>query len=292
MPVHETTYRRLEGARPAPSRFVFLPIAAYALEGHRRGWLYKAARYASYLPPIAVGFALYAMSQAPTASPVDAAGIAAARAQFALPCFEYFGVQLFFMTFFAALAGGPTVSEDLRRHALELYFSKPVTAFDYVLGKWWGLCRALAGSMLIPTLCAGAALVGFAPGGLEAHGEPVLRGLVAGAFCAAVCAFVAIGVSSVGRSARYAVVLWFVVTLFTHFASKLLVAQTRDDRFAAISFRDDLRIVCARIMGIEWTPSWAGSEPPSFALAAAALAFWVALAALALRSRLRAGARS
>lgn len=292
MPVHETVYRRYGADRPSGGRSAILAVASYAVLGHRGGWLYKFARYASFAPPLVVGGILYITNQ--TAAGLQAATLdpVLLREQYAGPAFAYFGVQLFFNTFFTAIAGGPVVAEDLRRHALELYFSKPIRPLEYAFGKWLGVFAAVSGAMTLPIAIAGGMLLAFAPGGFAAYGDLVLRAVVAGTFASAVSSLVVLGVSSTGKSGRYAVVLWFVVSFFTHLASKVLVAATGEGAFAAFSFRDEIRVVAARIMDVPWDPGRPGEEAPSGYLCLGALVGWCLAAAAALRYRLKGAARS
>jgi hypothetical protein len=292
VPVHERLYRRL-GAEERPGRrAAWRPIADFALPSVKRGWVYKLMLFGSFLPLVGATFALYFLGQTGAWSAYEGLAPEIARERFAPLAGAFFGVQLFFMTFFAAVAGGPLIAEDLRRHALELYFSKPVRPVDYALGKWVALLVALVGVMSGPIVGAGAAAIGFVPGGWAAFGDLILRMAGAGALCAAVSALVVLGVSAVGRSGRYAVVLWFVVSIFTHLASVIVVAQTRDGRFSAISFRDALRVVCYDVMNVPWEGLPFAAEQPSTGLCLLVLGAWCAAAATVVASRLRKAARS
>lgn len=292
MPVHDLVYRRLTAAERPGRRATWRPIADFALIGARRGWVYRLLKLAAYVPLVGAVFALYFLGQTGTWASLEGVDPARVREQFAPWAARFFGVQFFFMTFFAAVAGGPLVAEDLRRHALELYFSKPVRPVDYAFGKWAAVFLALATVMVVPLLGAGVALFGFVPGGFAAFGDLTLRACLAGAFAAAVGALVVLGVSAVGRSGRYAVVLWFVVSMFTHLAAIVLVAQTRDGRFAVASFRDSVRLAAGSIMNVPWDGETFSGEAPSPAAALGVLALWCAGAAATLYARLRKAATS
>jgi ABC-type transport system involved in multi-copper enzyme maturation permease subunit len=230
---------------------------------------------------------LYFINQATTGAVAESSPPEVLRERMAVPAFEYLGVQLFFSTFFTAIAGGPVVAEDLRRHALELYFSKPVRPIDYAAGKWCGVFRGVATTTVAPAALAAVFLFAFASGGYAAYGDLVWRGLAAATFASAVFTTVVLGVSAAGRSGRYAVVLWFVISFFTHLASKVLVGATGDGAFAAVSFRDQIRVVAARIMDVPWDPGRPGDEPPGVGLCLSLSGGYCLLAAVVLARRLR-----
>jgi hypothetical protein len=290
VPIHERTYRRIEGEKSFRGRIPWIAVSDYALVAIRRGWLFKAARFATFLPAVGATFGLYVAAQGAAQTvppPPEEARLAIEGVAFA-----YFGVQLSFSTFFAALAGGPVIAEDLRRHALELYFSKPLSGFHYLLGKWFAVFRELSFATVLPTAASAAALIGFGFGGFAAYGGLAALALLAATLASAICALVALGVSAVGRSARYAVVLWFVVSLFTHLGSIVLKTTIGDERFAVVSFRDDLLYLSAWIMDVRPRFGRAPGETPGPEWCAAALAAWCGGAAFLLSRRVRREGRS
>lgn len=69
-------------------------------------------------------------------------------------------VQSFFALFLAALAGPGLIAPDLANHALQLYFSRPLTRPDYALGK----LAALLGMLSLITWIPGWVLFGIQAG--------------------------------------------------------------------------------------------------------------------------------
>ncbi len=50
--------------------------------------------------------------------------------------YKYLDGQFFFLMLMMVFAGGGLIANDKRLKALQVYFSKPVTAWDYLFGKW------------------------------------------------------------------------------------------------------------------------------------------------------------
>ncbi|HYC79315.1 MAG TPA: ABC transporter permease subunit [Planctomycetota bacterium] len=268
-------------------------IASYAHRQTRRGKLYWGMVIVSWIPALGWIIALYTMSQGTELIPAglqDAEHRDRVRALFLGPADTFFGHQLLLATFLAALTACPLISEDLRRHALALYFSRPTTAFHYVLGKWLAVMSSMLRVFALPTLALCIVAFSLVPRGAE-FGWPIAARLFAAeAYASAVCATVALGVSAIGRSSRYSVVLWFVVSFFTHLASGLLIVATQEPEFAFVSFRDDLQLVAARILDL---PPEAGAvEGPSPWVAFAISMAWCAGAVVLLASRTRSAERT
>ncbi len=50
--------------------------------------------------------------------------------------YNFIDGQFFFLMLMMVFAGGGLIANDKRLKALQVYFSKPVTAWDYLFGKW------------------------------------------------------------------------------------------------------------------------------------------------------------
>ena len=71
--------------------------------------------------------------------------------------------QIFSVIIVVAIVGPRLVSEDLRSRALALYFSKPLTRFDYVVGKLAIVAFWVGCVTLLPALALYAVSVAFSP---------------------------------------------------------------------------------------------------------------------------------
>lgn len=72
--------------------------------------------------------------------------------------------QIFSVIIVVAIVGPRLVSEDLRSRALALYFAKPLTRFDYVLGKLAVVGFWVGTVTMLPALALYGISVAFSPG--------------------------------------------------------------------------------------------------------------------------------
>lgn len=72
----------------------------------------------------------------------------------------FFSVQTFFVMILVLMVGPDLISQDLRFNAVPLYFSKPLTRFDYFMGKFGIIAFFLAMVTIVPA--AAAWLIGVA----------------------------------------------------------------------------------------------------------------------------------
>lgn len=136
----------------------------------------------------------------------------------------------------AAAAAGPALLEDMRRGALELYFSRAVTRADYLLGK----CLAVLG--LVFVAIAGPSLVYWAGAFLLFDNHPdnwawVPLGVLGyAAILAIILAGLGLGLSCVMRSSRAAtLVLFGGLASIDVVLANLLEAITRSDALQVLS---------------------------------------------------------
>lgn len=135
----------------------------------------------------------------------------------------YVESQRFFVYLFTALVGASLISRDRRDGGLSLYFSRPLTVRDYVVGKaliiiGWYLAVTLVPAWL---LCVFAYLVEPAATGMQVLLLTPLRLLVFGAFCGAGISLVLLAFSCLGTRTIYVVVWWTVLFMGTEAVSGL-----------------------------------------------------------------------
>lgn len=297
MPVFDRVYARLTD-RGAPSRVPrFFAVGRYAAKIVRRTKLFWFFVAASWIPAFIWIVAIYGAEETgrlqlmafeilKSLSDAEYRRFAADYAMLFLQ-FQAFGV-----TFVAALAGGGAIAEDARRHALELYGSRPITGATYVAGKWFSVFTRLLLVLLYPTLAVLCVACGFLPRFLETCWPIGLRAAGAAVFMSACYALVVLGVSASVRSARYAVVFWFILAFFTMVAGLILARVTGEAGFEAVSFRFTIEHVAAWMIGAELAAlPFVDPADRSLLLSGAVLSFWLA-AALWLLGRRLVAARS
>jgi hypothetical protein len=157
VPVHERAYKRFDARPPQTRRPAALSIPFYCMRYARKlkffwvfvvlGWA-PAAVYSVIIYSAREGEEIDNMTLDDLANlPGPAYSLFVANA-----AMRFIQISVLATTFLTALTGGPALAEDLRRHALELYFSKPISAASYLLGKWIFVVHALCLGLLYPLL--------------------------------------------------------------------------------------------------------------------------------------------
>lgn len=140
----------------------------------------------------------------------------------------YLQIELFALALLFMASGCGVVSDDLRYRTFQLYFSRPVERWEYVVGKVLGLF--MVGSII--TVVPGALLAAFriAYFARTDFAEPIIEqtlvgfGLLFFVTCV-VCALVA-GISSMTRRTGYAVLAWIGVLIVPMILSGILQLST------------------------------------------------------------------
>ncbi|HVS17883.1 MAG TPA: hypothetical protein VMT18_04725 [Planctomycetota bacterium] len=116
----------------------------------------------------------------------------------------------------AAIAGPPLIARDTASRAFLLYFSRPVSFGDYILGKLGVLCVVLGLVTVSPTLVLYVLSIVLSPS-LETflHTLPVLgSAILAGLSLIVPAALVMLTLSSLVTQPRFAAAAWAVVCIF------------------------------------------------------------------------------
>jgi ABC-2 type transport system permease protein len=125
-------------------------------------------------------------------------------------------IQLIVSVLVASVAGPPLISQDLRTKAFLLYFSRPISSVDYLIGKAVSLGGLLAAVTLVPSLVLYSLSIAFSPS-LETilHTLPVLLDVAQAALVLIVpLTLVVLTLSSLTKQARFAAIAWAVVCGF------------------------------------------------------------------------------
>lgn len=249
MPLFQMGYRRYEGQRtPHWSRWWPITRTGFAIAW--RSKLLRRLVYVSFLPLMYFGWAFFAIGKItdPGTDP-NAPFFEVARAFFGSEVidqlhedptqiragvwailFATFGKvwQLVHVALVAAVVGPPLIANDLRSKAFLVYFARPVSRLDYIIGKACVLVGVLLLVTLVPSLALYAMSILFSPSfDTISQTLPVAIDLViANVGTAVVMSLFLLTLSSLTRQARFATILWFGVWVFgllTH----LILSETR-----------------------------------------------------------------
>lgn len=125
---------------------------------------------------------------------------------------HFWGIQMFFSMLMVFFVGRNAVGEDLRTGALVLYFSRPVSFVQYLVGKWLAIALGVVGVTLAPGLVLAVFKWMAEPG----TGFVQFLGWVGSLLVLALLVCLSLGavmlaVSSVTRRGRAAGIIWIVM---------------------------------------------------------------------------------
>ncbi|MCZ6833461.1 MAG: hypothetical protein O7F11_06930, partial [Acidobacteria bacterium] len=128
-----------------------------------------------------------------------------------------FAVQMIPLVLVTIYAGSGLISSDLSANALPLYFSRPITRWDYILGKLAVIGFFLTLVFLLPVLLLFIFAVGVSPdlAFLKANYWLILSILGYGLMVVGMTSIFIIGLSSTSRSGRVVGVAFIGVAMFS-----------------------------------------------------------------------------
>jgi ABC-type transport system involved in multi-copper enzyme maturation permease subunit len=142
--------------------------------------------------------------------------------------YQYMRVsQLMILFLVVAVVGPPLISQDVRSKSFLMYFSKPITRWDYLLGKAGVLLSFAMSVTLAPALVLYAISIGFSPS-LAAFfdtGLIAVRILAAFAVTAVPATLLMLFYSSLTREPRYAAFAWVATCILGELFYLTLVAS-------------------------------------------------------------------
>lgn len=159
--------------------------------------------------------------------------------------FDFLTWQLFWIFAMALYIGSGLIANDLRCNALQIYFSKPLTRMDYLLGKLGILFFFVLLVTLLPGLFLWLLHLMFA-GSWEALQQNAWIGLsilVYSLVLALVNGLLMLAFSSLSRNSRFAGLVFFAVYFFSESVYGILRVVSRDTNLAFCSLKNNyLRI--------------------------------------------------
>jgi ABC-type transport system involved in multi-copper enzyme maturation permease subunit len=156
---------------------------------------------------------------------------------------KFLSQQGFFVFIISIYAGAGLISNDLRANALQIYFSKPITRRDYILGKLGALVFFLALQTLVPVVLLYVLSIlfqasdGFAPAYLEVLGAILGYSLL----IIFTSSLIMIGFSSLSKSSRFAGIGFAALFFFSQALSVILSSVLRDPSFGWVALENNIR---------------------------------------------------
>jgi ABC-type transport system involved in multi-copper enzyme maturation permease subunit len=242
---HTEVYRRFEGElRSHPLRF--LAITSSAL---RVGFKKKLPLVLLYAPAsiLCIVFSFIVYTKFSMQSGVSPFGESNATAMAAMTMastliqvseniilFVEFG--RYFTLLVIAWYGAGLISEDRRLGAHLLYFSRPITRLDYLLGKFLASATFGALALVVGTIviCSTAAFASPQWSFVTEEGDVIVGALAYSSFWVLVVSTLVLCISSLLPRKTLALVAFFAWIMLTEAVGKVLGEVTRDDRYFLI----------------------------------------------------------
>ena len=138
MPIHDQSYRRYVGHRELTGKG-WLVIAASGIKTIIRKRLFLGLLIGAWIPFVVGAVMVYLNANFPQFTLLS---MTAQRFR------DFLGTQDFFVFIITVWVGAGLIANDKRANALQIYFSKPISRRDYMIGKLGVLVFFLA----LPTL--------------------------------------------------------------------------------------------------------------------------------------------
>ncbi|NMC83581.1 MAG: ABC transporter permease subunit [Armatimonadetes bacterium] len=217
-PIADLSYRNYDGPlKTRRFRWWIVALANMRLTIRKKAFWIVAS--IATLPYIFQGLSLYIQSMTENAPMMHFNPMLAAQTErtFALSFFMAFNGQMLWLFIVALMCGANSIAADNQTNALLVYLSKPVTKWDYLIGKWMSVFLtiwfvALAPALIMFIYC----MLSYSGDGFLTK-EPTLflRMIVATAIPAFLHASLLVGISAwskTGRMAGAAYAAFFFIT--------------------------------------------------------------------------------
>jgi len=236
MPIHDISYRHWRGEWTShPYRWWVITRQGIKLLTGRKRFLFLMIL--SAIPFVVRGVMIYIATMVSMRTPflkIDA------------KFFEDFLTQQMFFTFIIALyAGAGLIANDLKANALQIYFSKPISRRDYMIGKLGVLVFFLALPTLAPGLLLFLLAVAFESDAAFIQQYYWVPASIAGYSLVIILtnAFIIMALSSLTRSRRFAGINFAAVFFFSQIFYGILSEILRTKTVAWLSLGNNLEQV-------------------------------------------------
>jgi ABC-type transport system involved in multi-copper enzyme maturation permease subunit len=224
--IFDQGYRPFEGQLASVSTRFWVITANELRHALREKW-FRRLLWASFMPLIV--FAVLVVVRSRFAQLFD-------NADFEI-WMPFWGMQLFFAMIAVFFIGRRAIGEDLRSRALDVYFSRPVSFFQYLFGKWLAVALGVVGVTLLPGLVLALFRWLAEP---DTHIADFAAWsasfLVLAALLALSMGWIMLAVSSLATRGRAAGIVWVALFFLSAGLAEALVHATGFSQFDALGF--------------------------------------------------------
>jgi ABC-type transport system involved in multi-copper enzyme maturation permease subunit len=244
------------------SGFPAWAISTYLSRGILKGWFARLVFWLSFAPLVVLSAVMYFASRRPDGTlrlinSISGSGFRDLESisddiWYRLASNAVFWLMGMFQGWFAllitAFAGSAQIADDLRSHAFEVYLARPIAPWEYFAGKVLVVLRPLLLITAVPCLLFLAVANLLFPGSFQACVPLYLYAAAGCLLMGLLHSVVILGISSLGKSARYATIIWFALYFVTFIAQQVLVQNTQNPTFDLVSYRANLQIILAEVL--------------------------------------------
>lgn len=263
MPIHYQGYRRYGGRREPPGRAWWV-IARAGLLQRLRERRFLALLLVAWFPLIVRAVQFYVSSNFTQMS-----FLAPSAGTF----LEFLNQQSFFVFLVTIYVGSGLIADDRRANALQVYFSRPLTRVEYIVGKLVTLVVVLLAVTWVPAMLLLLLQMMFAGSAAFLRANLFLFPAITvfSAVQALVSAIAMLALSALTKSRRFVAIMYGSVIFFTAAMYQALTAITGRRSWAWMSPEDTFDVLADAV--------FRAPGPAAMSLSAALLAIAVLTAA-------------
>lgn len=228
MAIHEQNYVRYEG--PLRTERAAATIALASLRTYWSLTRTKIILLILWLMPLVTMIGVFAEYALTNSSLGEMSG-ATQSAPGAEPVAWFIQLSVMSLAILLMSSGCGVISDDLRYKTFQLYFSKPLSRFQYGLGKFLGLLALGSLITLLPAVLIGALRIAFAMradfGGVIA--TQIGQGLLILTAATAIFCLLVMGLSALTSHTRYVVLSWLGLLLVPSLLNTIIALATEQN---------------------------------------------------------------
>ena len=271
MTVRDLGYRGYDGER-LPSSHNAVVLFRYGLTRAWSSWLVKIGCGLAIFPPMIAAIMLWvtqlAAKQTGQAIPAQAASTIE----------KCFTAELWLaVTLITLGAGASAIADDFSNRSFQFYFSKPVTAEQYLFGRTLAIAALIFMVTMIPALFVLGTVIGFddPANRLDDLGASI-PALIFGLILATSMAALSVGISALSKSRALTMSAWLLVFIVPHLLGTLIASLSHWEWIRLASIPSLLTFVSNGLFKTAEPKSvvhWYHAAPLLAALVVAALAW-------------------